>query len=267
MAVTAGVDYAWGKPPFDEFVKQGFTFAMRYISHDPAKDLTVAERDELWSRGIGVGLVFESTADRAKAGKAAGVADATYAAQRTRDLGVPNIPLYFAVDYDVPDDDPKDPNTSQFARAKLGPIADYFDGVNSVLGLGRIGGYGGYWAVKRLFDAGLISYGWQTYAWSGGQLDPRTHIQQWKNGVNIGGLSCDLNKAFQPQFGVLYGPRHEAAVLKSETGYWAWVQWRLGEQDWKGWGPANSAVRPNVPEHIPASWWPRLALFLAKRKL
>ena len=28
-------------------------------------------------------------------------------------------------------------------------------------------------AIKRLFDAGLITLGWQTVAWSGGQRDSR----------------------------------------------------------------------------------------------
>ena len=262
-----GVDYAWGVPDFDALKQAGKQFAMRYISLDPKKDLDAEELDQLWQRGIGVGLVFETTANRALSGFNAGKGDADLASARCASLGLVDIPVYFAVDFDVPDDDPKDPNTPQYARLKLGPIANYFDGVVSVLGLKRTGGYGGYWAVKRLFDAGLITYGWQTYAWSGGQLDPRTHIQQYRNGVTINGLSCDLDRSLQDDFGVRFAARTDAATLKAETGYWAWVQWRLGEQDWKGWGGCNPDVRPNVPARIPATWWIRLAAFLARRAL
>lgn len=56
------------------------------------------------------------------------------------------------------------------------------------------------------------------------------------------------------------------AKLKAETGYWAWLAWRLGEADWQGRGPRNPSVRPNVPMLIPPDWWRRLTIFLANRK-
>lgn len=54
--------------------------------------------------------------------------------------------------------------------------------------------------------------------------------------------------------------------LKVETGYWAWVAWKLGEGDWAKYGAANKSVRPNVPNVIPTSWWYRFALFLKNRE-
>src|SRR5258708_418533 len=67
-------------------------------------------------------------------------------------------------------------------------VAAYFKGAASAIGLARIGAYGGYWLIKYLFDNGLITYGWQTYAWSGGLWEPRAHIQQYSNSVIMSGL-------------------------------------------------------------------------------
>lgn len=53
--------------------------------------------------------------------------------------------------------------------------------------------------------------------------------------------------------------------LRSRTGWFAWMAWKLGEGDWAGRGPANRTVRPAVPKVIPPSWWTRYAKFLAAR--
>ena len=54
-------------------------------------------------------------------------------------------------------------------------------------------------------------------------------------------------------------------LLRARTGYWAWLQWYLGENRWKAYGPHNLSVRPDVPLKIPRAWWGRLAMLLAKR--
>ena len=87
-------------------------------------------------------------------------------------------PIYFAIDFDA----------QTASRATLNA---YFDGVASVLGRDRTGAYGGYWPISRLFDAGKIAYGWQTYAWSGGNWDPRAQLRQTQNGIWGGGLDAD----------------------------------------------------------------------------
>lgn len=55
-------------------------------------------------------------------------------------------------------------------------------------------------------------------------------------------------------------------TLRAETGYYAWVAWRLGEGPWRQYGSANASVRPDVPTLIPPTWWHRLAQFLLNRK-
>jgi hypothetical protein len=37
--------------------------------------------------------------------------------------------------------------------------------------------------MRLLFDAHLIGYGWQTYAWSGSAWDQRAKLQQYLNGA------------------------------------------------------------------------------------
>ena len=53
----------------------------------------------------------------------------------------------------------------------------------------RTGAYGGYYVIKRAFDAGKITWGWQTYAWSGGQWDARAQFRQTSNGITAAGDS------------------------------------------------------------------------------
>jgi len=54
--------------------------------------------------------------------------------------------------------------------------------------------------------------------------------------------------------------------LRAKTGWFAWMQWALGEGDWKGHPKSAKGVRPNVPRPIPVSWWKRRAMFLLRRK-
>ncbi len=54
--------------------------------------------------------------------------------------------------------------------------------------------------------------------------------------------------------------------LRARTGYWAWVQWKLGEGHWKHKRPADSRVRPNVPAMPPLKWWRAYGRFLMDRK-
>ena len=52
-----------------------------------------------------------------------------------------------------------------------------------------------------MFDAGVVSFGWQTYAWSGGQWDNRAQIQQYRNDKLVGGVSVDFDRATSADFG------------------------------------------------------------------
>lgn len=85
--------------------------------------------------------------------------------------------IYFAVDFDAE-----------------GPeVEDYFRGAAQSIGLVRVGVYGGYKVVKHLFEAGLVSAAWQTYAWSEGKWHARARVRQYSNGHQLGGVEVDYD--------------------------------------------------------------------------
>jgi hypothetical protein len=184
-----GVDYAWSHPGGAALQKAGIRFACRYASNDSSKDISKAEAADLAAHGVWTVVVWESTATRARAGRGAGITDATKAAARARAAGMPKgRPLYFAVDYDAPESD-------------QAGIDAYFRGVASVIGVSRTGAYGGYWPLSRLKTAGLATWFWQTDAWSGSNRLAGRHIHQHAATVRIGGVSCDKNTALVTDFG------------------------------------------------------------------
>src|SRR5450631_4345735 len=154
-----GIDYAWQHPA----LPGGCSFVARYLSNDPSKNLSRGEADSLRSQGQDIVVVWETTTNEVDGGHDAGVSAATKAEAQAAAAGMPaGSPIYFAVDYD----------------AQVGPIiSGYFQGVAEVLGgVGRVGVYGGRFVVGALKDAGLVTYIWQTSAWSKFEIDPRVHI-------------------------------------------------------------------------------------------
>jgi len=187
--MTFGLDYVSG-PPIADMHAAGVTFVCRYLSEVNAqtvlKILTAGEAKMLSEAGIAIVSNYEWYATRALEGASAGVADAHIAAsQHAACGGEANRPIYFSVDVDV--------DGAQ--------VADYFKGVASVIGLARTGAYGSYRVLKALFDDKLITWGWQTYAWSGGEWEARAHIQQYQNGVVLAGHSVDYDRSTADDFG------------------------------------------------------------------
>ena len=114
--------------------------------------------------------------------KRAGVWDARFSRDRCKSLGLADIPVFFAVDWDATDaDKPR--------------IAEYLKGAVSVLGRERVGVYGSFYVVGYMASHKVCDYFWQTYAWSGGFEHDQAHVLQYLNGQSIGGLSLDFNHA------------------------------------------------------------------------
>lgn len=188
--MTFGVDYAWGRPGIGALKTAGVRFAARYLSHDSTgKNLDRAEAEQLSAAGIWILVVWESTANRALDGYDAGAQDARDAEAQARACGMPpGRPVFFACDFDAGPGD----------RAAINA---YLDGAASVLGKGRVGLYGGYYPIKWAFDGGHITWGWQTYAWSGGQWDHRAQLHQYSNDHIIGGVGLDFDTALTGDYG------------------------------------------------------------------
>lgn len=194
-----GLDYSTGPPTGAQIRAAGYDFVVRYLDNGiPGRvNLSVHEVMDMQANGVQIALVWESSAQRATAGATAGTADGAAAAVAARALGLDGWPIYFAVDFDIPDYAP----ASTDPLAKLGPVGAYFQGVRSALALPRIGVYGGYWAVSRALNAGLAALAWQTAAWSGGNVDTRAALFQNLAGVTVGGVGCDVNEQRASYFG------------------------------------------------------------------
>ncbi|GAA5194693.1 hypothetical protein GCM10023322_59740 [Rugosimonospora acidiphila] len=184
-----GIDYAWEHPSPAAIRSAGYTFVCRYLSRTAAKNLTRSEADSLIAAGLDIVCNWEATSNAALNGYSQGVTDAQQASTQADQCGMPaGRPIYFSVDFDA-------------SSSQQPAINSYFDGVASVLGLGRTGGYGGYNVIQRLFGAGKIVWGWQTYAWSSGHWDSRAQLRQVQNGITVGGAECDANQAMAADFG------------------------------------------------------------------
>jgi hypothetical protein len=186
-----GIDWAWGTPTVAALNKAGVKFACRYLSHDGGKNLSPGEAKMLSKAGIDIVVIWETTAQRTLDGRAAGVIDAMDALGQAKACGMPaGGAIYFAVDWDAQ------------AGQEQDRINAYLDGASSVLnGIHGVGLYAGYGPIKRAFDAKKITYGWQTYAWSGGKWDPRAQLQQYSNDHFINGVGCDYDRAVKNDFG------------------------------------------------------------------
>jgi hypothetical protein len=186
-----GIDYAWSHPSAASIKAAGIGFVARYLSHDLTKDISLPEKNALSGAGIAIVVVFEATANRVLSGYSGGVADAQTANDRVNGLGMPGIPIYFACDFDA--------SASQQAA-----INAYLKGAASVIGLARVGLYGGYWPLDRARAAGLATYFWGTYAWSGsnwGSCGWKPHIMQAIPTINIGGVTVDSDTSNFDDFG------------------------------------------------------------------
>src|SRR5579859_4024712 len=185
-----GVDYSWARPSPSGLHADGYTFAARYLSYDNSgKNISRGEADALIAAGVDVVSNWEESATAALGGFGQGASDARAAESEALAAGMPaGRPIYFSIDFDASPGD-------------QGAIDAYFDGVASVLGRNRTGAYGGFYPIERLFDAGKITFGWQTYAWSGGQWDPRAQLRQIQNGVTVGGVDCDVDESEADDFG------------------------------------------------------------------
>jgi hypothetical protein len=136
----------------------GFDFALRYYSHNAAKNLSLGEARALSAAGLQIGVVWETSGTHPGFFTLAqGVADGAAAHSMAVDaIGQPEgSAIYFAVDYDA-------------TRADLvGPVSDYFTGVHAGLfaaGGGQqryqVGVYGSGLCCAILREGGAAAFSW-----------------------------------------------------------------------------------------------------------
>lgn len=185
-----GVDYSWARPGAAALKRAGKDFAVRYLYPDGAggKGLDIGEVQDFNANGVDILVVFESYVARPKEGRAAGVADAKTSQAELVRLGLPTgMPVYFAVDWDA-------------SAGDQAAIDEYLRGCAEVLGADRVGVYGGIRVIQRCMASKSATWFWQTYAWSGGNVQEGIHLYQYSNGENING-AVDFNRTSLDNFG------------------------------------------------------------------
>ena len=209
--------YSWDRPDLNCLWNSGVRFLCRYGSGDPSKDLSASELDKILARGMSVCVVHQYSKTQTAGGYSAGQADGRKADSFVAGLGMAGLPVYFPCDQDY---------EAMSSAAKSSADA-YFDGVKSVLGLARTGGYGDDTFCKRMFDTGRVTYGWNTYAWSEGGWETRAQLRQVKNDVTVCGGKIDWDEAWAPDHGQWPRPAtaqpQPPAQQEEETGMFAVV--------------------------------------------
>lgn len=210
------VDYSWGRVGGGDLshaqavASSGFVGAMRYLCYpqDGIKRLSPFEVAALHTNGLAIGLVWETTADRAGAGTAAGQQDATEANRQADQLGWPaDRPIYYAVDF----------------QASAGAVRPYFAGAQSVGGR-PVGIYGHYDLIETF---SYLPFRWQCAAWSGngsgsgGSIQGRRVSQYAQLYQRLGyvlGDTCDANDVLAPDWGGWHPdhPQQEEEVISEE---------------------------------------------------
>ncbi|WP_296952467.1 DUF1906 domain-containing protein [uncultured Massilia sp.] len=138
--------------------RQGYDFALRYYSHNAAKNLSLGEARALSRVGMQIGVVWETAGTHAGFfSRARGLADGAAAYRMAREvIGQPfGSGIYFAVDYDP-------------TQADLdGAVGDYFTGVHAALYVAaegqptyRVGVYGSGLCCATLTERGQAGLSW-----------------------------------------------------------------------------------------------------------
>jgi peptidoglycan hydrolase-like protein with peptidoglycan-binding domain len=207
-ATGYGIDYSDASLTAGSVAAAGYGFVCRYLSWLPnPKVLTLSEAQALTAAGLGIVSNWESDGLQSwQSGVPSdpysqGAKHATEAQRQALANGMPSSrPIYFSVDFDL--------QPSMYSA-----LNSYFDGVASVIGRSRTGAYGGYHVIQELFNNGKTAWGWQTYAWSGGNWDSRAQLRQVQNGITVGGHDADLDQAMAADFGQWGGKGGGSGVI------------------------------------------------------
>jgi hypothetical protein len=174
MVEIRGGDYATARPSPEAMKAAGWKFVCRYlrdlVKANGDKSLSWSEAASLWLAGIDIVSNEETTGEQGLRGMDGGMRDAVQALLAHTDRGGPSgRPIYFS---------PWDHDPALLTASQWATMANYLRGCVSVLGLRRVGLYGGRRMLTWAFDNHLITYGWQAAGWAHGGIEPRAHIIQ-----------------------------------------------------------------------------------------
>lgn len=180
--VPPGMDYGL-------YRRQGMQFAMRYVVPSIAgKCVTLPEIKDAHAAGVDIGFVYETTGTTWNGGYDAGLADAFTASSVLGRLGVPKTcAVYHAVDVQV-------------GQQVMSTVMEWVRGLLDGMRPYRAGVYGQYLVVASAGALYPHVLTWQTKAWSGASIYPRTDLLQLGTS-RMSGIDIDIDIAYVPFFG------------------------------------------------------------------
>lgn len=181
--MSTAYDYSAGVIAAAALRAAGVTTVMRYVSTPGnSKNISKSEYADLTAAGIAVGLVYETTADWALGGRAAGIAAAKAAREQASAVGYPAWHrIWYAMDFDA-------------AASQLATILAALDGAAAAEGnAAYVAAYGDYDVCTAAAAAGYRAP-WQTDAWSSGRWCSAAVLQQTGTQTVCGGVQVDENK-------------------------------------------------------------------------
>lgn len=173
MPTLNAVDYSFARPDPAALKAAGIKVVCRYLT-GAGKAVTRPEIDALHAQGIGVLLNFEADAGDALGGAAKGAANRVLAVAAADALGAPALPIVYSVDRDI-------------ASEQMSTVMAYLHAADHPQHQSRA--YGEY-AVIEAFGR----WGWQTIAWSNGQLSQHAAIYQYAINQTLGGAAVDYDE-------------------------------------------------------------------------
>lgn len=247
MTLPSGIDTA-AKITADvakKAAEAGQSFIGRYLvpttGATASKALTAAEAKAIHSAGLGILLCWETTANRANGGAAAGAADGKVARQLAEKMLVPyGVAIYFAVDYNAPAQDYD--RIEQYFRAAAAAVHPY-----------DIGVYGSYYVCEAMYLRGVSKNLWQCCAWSGALISPHAYLyqRQWSGGAEsraVGaklGISVDMNTCGNLSRAHIWMPGES---LPEKPWYSEAMDWARENGICDGTRPEDTATRAEVAQ-------------------
>jgi hypothetical protein len=197
-----GADYSIGRPGGAALAAAGVKVVGRYAAAGRTSvNITAAEVRDLRDHGIDIFIFNEHEASYMLGGAARAATVAPGAVKVCRDAGLPDGPIFYAVDFDATRGGPP---TSAAALADMRALADFLTGAAKATSWDAVGVYGGFYAITWLLDTlPNLKHAVQTSAWSAGRWDPRAFARQDDYHWMINGVDCDHLTIVDPNEGSL----------------------------------------------------------------
>jgi hypothetical protein len=188
-----GVDYSFAHPDPHQLRAAGKSFVVRYLTGGAPKALSHPEAHAVRAAGLDVVSNYEeTTSDLTSGGFDHGVALAKKAEAAHRASGGPaKAPIYFSADS----------SPSGWSPAQWDSFRQNLQGIASVIGVDRVGLYGGTLALKTAQANHYATWFWQSLGWRDGQWLGFAHLQQHEIETPLGGGTVDMNRAQSGNYG------------------------------------------------------------------